>query len=229
MDVYDLFEKGLDQRDQIIGVHGTAWESIAVLHETGFLPPTLNKNLQRKGAGINDHRDGCVYFFPLREHFATHKNEAHFPDTLENAVDAAHLGYAKRIARELALVTAFGLDVHSPRIRDLADRATRQKPRKFEPMDTFFKNRQSSNLYSFLKEKGYSDDDIRNEILKALQREGIVVALRKTILDVFELHEDATDHESIAVVCPKGLPLEHICGIEPCGEYEYEKLASLEQ
>lgn len=225
--VSDLFERGMDQSEEIIGLHGTAWESVLTLHRTGFLPATLNNDIHRKGIAASDHRDDCVYFFPVRKHFTDHKNAAYFPETIQEGVDAARIGYANRIGRELALITSFDLDIHSSKVRDLADRVTGQPPGRFESMKEFFQECKSAELYDLLKRKGHSDQDVKRVLVEATQREGIVLAIRKTIVGIFDLHEDVTDREALAVVCPQGLPIEHICGIEPCGDYEYEQLEKL--
>lgn len=112
--------------------------------------------------------------------------------------------------------------------RNVAQAVYRQTIR-IRNLRLFFDEAQALNLYEHLLESGKTEQDIRSALDTIKERHGIVLAIRRSAMDTLQLANGDHEHGDLRVYCPDGLGIEHIAGIEPMGDYEYDELDKLSE
>lgn len=220
--VHELFAHGLESKETALGFHGTSWEAIEELLRTGALPPSSSKNLK----GVT-HAAGRVYFHLTPQALPKHPLVHTFRKTHQEVIHEVE-GYAEDIARTHAFMKALGLDLGDRSFTDARAAASQMgRQRRIRSLERFFSDLNASHHYKRLRGLGITDEEIRRALEIAATRNGIVLSIRRSVMDVFKIAEGDKDNGDLSIVCPDGLPVEHISGLEPMGDFEYEQLDQL--
>jgi hypothetical protein len=223
--VSELFSKGLESNETALGYHGTSWEAIEELLRTGVLPASSSKNVSDDA-----HPAGRVYFYPLKEALPKHPLACTF---LEMHAIMKNAGwYARSTARVHAFVRALDLDLNDRSLNQLAGSLflfDTTLPSKISALIKLFSKNFAMKLYESLKNFDKTDLEIQDALRLANEREGIVLSIRRNVVKAFEIADGDKNEGDVCLLCPNGVPIKHISGIEPLGQYEYDQLDRLSE
>lgn len=223
--VHNLFSAGIQNRETLLGFHGTSWEAIKHLLTTGKLPPSNSKNRE-----AGDHSPGKIYFALTKNALPNHPLAGTFWSTVQDAFDEAK-GYADDVGVVHGFIQHLNLDLNDRMLttgcRSAASGA-RTNPHGIDNMEEFFRLMHEPNGYRYLSNLGISDSAIWSAMQIAKVRNGIVLGLKQTIMHTFQVLEGNKNNRDLSIVCPDGLPVEFISGLEPIGQFEYNQLDALQ-
>ncbi len=216
----DLFEKGLDNKDEGIGYHGTSLEAIEQLLVSGKLigRTTEDKLLRR-------YNLGDISFFPVKTKFPEHPLFSTFLDDDKIIGEAA--GYAEDNARAHAFLKLVGLN-NVPEMYEHGKQVSFCSWR-FGREDYFpFMKDEKESVHAFLK-RGVSICQIREAFLKTRHRKGVVLGLSEKILEFYEISGGDKGEGDLVIKARGGLDYCFLCGLEPLGEEEWDFFERLQK
>ena len=213
------FESGIDSK-RVVGYHGTSIESLYFIIDRGYLPGGEfhlygNKRLlficpnnklihltADKGFSEDPYKMASSYASIIaRVHFIW--SEANPKWREEDDKD--------KVSYEINHIAAGILNDDQPGL----------KPKSL----SLTPEAQESTSYLINKYK-LSRDYLYQLYIESLKRQGVILGLSPDIVDLELVPGD--DGQDIAIVCPQGLNLKYIEGIEPNGNFEFECLEGLQ-
>lgn len=224
-----LFAAGLDNEADTVGYHGTSIEAVKILIETGSLPPSSCTNIPQ-----GEYPGNRIYFFPVAEKwkrsgFAEQANRCLHP------LEGAEL-YAHSIAQEASFMAQLGLDYTNRSLNNECSKLlfvmndNRKSIQRNLPGILQGDDYDLREIYKRITSMGRSEDDIRNAYTIASARKGVVLGIGKTIRrpsKKLTLAEGDKNMDDLSIICPQGLSIKHITGIEPMGNDERDELEGM--
>lgn len=203
-----LFERGLDERAEIFGWHGTSLEAIERTLILGSFP---GSPVNHAGAA-----PGHLFFFPAREGDFDSGPATAF----RNFGRPGAVRYAETSAQVAYMLREFGLDFGQRENHQLM----------FAALDHLSGyNPEGEAVLRRLEERGVSRERMQAEAVHAYERKGVLLALSRDAVMQFDASDGDEPGWDMKLHVPSGLPLSFIAGIEPLGEREFSYFESLQQ
>jgi hypothetical protein len=225
--IADLVAAGRDQEKLAIGFHGTSLAALGVAMETGYIP-----------TGRSQKCEGHLYFFPTshapvnREGLEPPNAPLRTPTERDKEAFREAEGYAHDLTRAALTANSLGLDLSDDldwkiamHIEDIANGQLEAKPGTVDDDVKRIKER--------LDEKQLSP-----RALSRLDRQlenpefdrGFVLLIAKSALEEHSHHLGDPLYGDLKLhLPPEGLSLEHLVGIEPISEADFEVIEKLEK
>lgn len=207
--IAELVEVGSDNLSEGVGYHGTSLAALIIAMKTGHIP-------LGKSQGCSGH----LYFFPLAEAELNTEGLRRLDlDPVKASKEAYKecAWYANDLSRAALGAALLGLDLESPTEWSIA--LNRDE----------ILNGQYSKGAELLYQHGISTRELSriNRMLDSIDR-GFVLVLGKSAVESFPYSlGDPGEGDLKLTPPPSGLPLEHIVGIEPLSEEDFDTIERL--
>jgi hypothetical protein len=213
--VVKLFENGLDSTDEIIGYHGTSLETLQTILKEGVLPGAM---LQSDTSYPYDPKDS-LFFFPVKEKFQDHYLAHKFQDHNE-AAKAVEI-YSKLLAGAHYILSELGIGTKNWEEVNLAKSLIIGFPGYTEDEEL--------EALEFFSKNGVTKEQLIKIAEQGTERKGVVLGLKKSILEIYSPTNYNQRAPDLSIVVTGGLSLEHLAGIDPLGQQEWDFLVDLQK
>lgn len=225
--IAELVADGRDKEKIAIGFHGTSLAALSVAMKTGFIP-----------TGRSEQCEGHLYFFPTshapvnREGLKEIDNPKMSPKERDDARFEEAAGYAHDLSRAALAANSIGLNLSNEldwkiagSLTDLARGQMESKPGVVDVEVESMKERLKQLKFSLKALERLSDLMEKPEFDR-----GFVLLIGKSALEEHTHHLGDPGYGDLKLrLPPEGLSLEHLVGIEPISEDDFEVIDKLQE
>jgi hypothetical protein len=218
--IHRLFTVGLDEDDNTVGYLGTSLEALGIALQTGFLPAATKHVF-----GKDSSDQGLVFNGVSAQirHLQYLKEISH-----SNAIDSSKV-FAEMHGESHRLLALLNIPWSQEMTLTAEELFIASLPlKKDRTFKAYLQMDHIAESVSILRKvRVFNDEELRNAILTAQKRKGIVIGIKKIVLDKYKIEDLHPEKGFFLDTGSKGLPIEDMSGIEPLGQEEWDFLEGL--
>ena len=209
------YQNSLDDKGGI-GYHGTSIEALRLAIKTGKLMPKDQ---------TEDGYSPSIWVYPKKTKFPDAPPAWEILD--ERTALETVKGYASDRAEDHAFLSFLGLDISDRRMliaaMDITEAYRIDKRMTSDPMLAMWNRTMKEHAVKsmdFLKGQGIGEEKIKAAVAHSQKRKGLVLLIGARAKEEYKITLEKPD-EGLQILCPKGLGLRMITGLETWGDEEH--------